>query len=111
MKLQLVLISGLLLAVGIKHGEGQNVKNPTIRNRIDSYGLIQRDSLGAKLPRVATPDSIQLQNPCKNFNMPIIKNESFRHNMPLMSIPDSIKFSMPIVGQDTSCWNAGNPDK
>ena len=100
-----VVLLLLFFAVMCTEGVAQDLdkKKMQKRNQFDRYGLIQRDSLGARLPPINAPDTLFRQNPCMN-TMPIHRPDSVRNDMPQMKIPDSISYTMPTGKQVTSCW-------
>ncbi|MFH5832842.1 hypothetical protein [Halalkalibaculum sp. DA384] len=92
-------------------GMAQRVMDQHLRHDYVPFGLIQKDSL-ALLPKIVYPDTIELQKPCIRLNMRYFKPEKeLVDNMPNMEPGQNIHFSMPIVGQDSSCWKATKPGK
>lgn len=117
MEIKVSAIVAVFLVMGVAEGKSQHAESMDLRLGMDPLTLIQRDSLSARLPESAEPDSTSADSsfgdaPSNSFNMPVRKPDGeYKLNMPIQSPPDSVKISMPVVGRDTTCQDQQHPPK
>lgn len=77
-----------------------------VMDRFNPLGQIQPDTSSVRLPEVvAGTDTAGRQSSCNRLTMPVIPYSKHIDHLPLMPIPDSLHFSMPVITPETNCGN------